>query len=96
MWLRVGVLAVGGRVIGPIEGVKVLVRVQGWLGGEAGRVIDIPSHITLVCPQLWPCEISRKGARVGVGEDVMQLRQNVSGIGLKRLLSNCPVCHSKQ
>ncbi len=30
-----------GRVISPIEGVKVLVRVQGWLGGEAGRVIDI-------------------------------------------------------
>jgi hypothetical protein len=26
----------------------------------------------------------------------MQLRQNVSGIGLKRLLRNCPVCHSKQ
>ena len=34
-------MAVGGRVIGPIEGVKVLVRVQGWLGGEAGRVIDV-------------------------------------------------------
>ena len=31
-----------------------------------------------------------------MGEDVVQLRQNVSGICLKRLLSNCPVCHSKQ
>ena len=71
MWLRVGVLAVGGRVISPIEGVKVLVRVQGWLGRGAGRMIDIPGHITLVCPQLWPCEISLKGSRVEVGEDVM-------------------------
>ncbi len=26
----------------------------------------------------------------------MQLRQKISGIGLKRLLRNCPVCHSKQ
>ena len=77
MWLRVGVLAVGGRVISPIEGVKVLVRVQGWLGGEAGRVIDIPSHNILVCPKLLTFEISRKGSRVGVGEDVMQSRQNV-------------------
>ena len=66
-------MAVGGRVISPIEGVKVLVRVQGWLGGEAGRVIDIPSHITLVCPHLWPCEVSRKGSWVGVGEDAAQL-----------------------
>ncbi len=91
-------MAVGGRVISPIEGVKVLViRVQRWLGWLAGRVINhIPSHTTLVYPELLTFEISRKGSRVGVGEDVMRLRQNVSGIGLKRLLRNCPVCHSKQ
>ncbi len=60
------------------------------------RLQQIPSHNILVCPQLWPREITRKRSRVGVGEDVVHLRQNVSGIGLKRLLRNCPVCHSKQ
>ncbi len=60
------------------------------------RVQHVPSHAILVFPELLTFEISRKGSRVGVGEDVMQLRQNVSGIGLKRLLRNCPVCHSKQ
>jgi hypothetical protein len=90
-------LAVGGRVISPIEGVKVLVRVQRWLGRFAGRVVNhIPSHNILVCPELLTFEISRKESKVGVGEDVMQLRQNVNGIGLKFLLHNCPVCHSKQ
>ncbi len=75
----------------------VLSEVAGAGAGLAGRVINhIPSHITLVCPQLWTFEVSRKGSRVGVGEDVMQLRQNVSSIGLQRLLRNCPVCHSKQ
>jgi hypothetical protein len=62
------------------------------------RVQQVPNHDILVCPELLTFEISRKGSRVGVGEDVMQLRQNVSGIlvGLKRLLRNRPVCHSKQ
>jgi hypothetical protein len=92
-----GILAVGGRVTSPGKGVKVLIRVQGWLGSLAGGVIyKVPSHNILGCPVLVPFEISRKGSKVGVGEDVMQLWQNVSSIGLKRLLRNCPVCHSKQ
>ncbi len=74
-----------GRVDGRVQGV----RVHGF------RVQQVPSHHILVCPVLVPFEVSRKGSRVGVGKDIMQLRQNVSGIGLKRLLRNCPVCHSK-
>ena len=74
--------------------VTVLGRVDGRV--KMFRVQKVPSHNILVCPELLTFEISRKGSRVGVGEDVVQLRQNVSGIGLKRLLRNCPVCHSKQ
>ena len=83
-WVRVTVL---GRVDGRVRRVRVQQKV---------RVQEVPSHSILVCPQLLAFEIARKGSRVGVGEDVVQLRQNVSGIGLKRLLRNCPVCHSKQ
>ncbi len=75
-----------GRVDGRIQGV----RAQG------DRVQKVPSHHILVRLVLVPFEVSRKWSRVGVGKDIMQLRQNVSGIGLKRLLSNCPVCNSKQ
>ena len=79
------------RVLGRVDGRVRRVRVQ-----QEVRVQQVPSHSILVCPQLLTFEIARKGSRVGVGEDVVQLRQNVSGIGLKRLLRNCPVCHSKQ
>ena len=72
----------------------MLGRVDGRV--QRVRVQQIPSHNILVCPELLTFEISRKGSRVGVGKDVVQLRQNVSGIGLKRLLRNRPVCHSKQ
>ncbi len=77
-----------GRVDGRVQGVRVLV--------QGVRVQKVPSHHILVCLVLVPFEVSRKGSRVGVGKDIMQLRQNVSGIDLKRLLSNCPVCNSKQ
>jgi hypothetical protein len=33
---------------------------------------------------------------VGVGEDVVQLRNDLSSVSFKCLLGNCPVCHSKQ
>ncbi len=97
MWLRVG--AVGSRVIvlGRVQ--LLLCRVDGRVQGvrvQGVRAQKVPSHHILVCPVLVPFEVSRKGSRVGVGKDIMQLRQNVSGIGLKRLLRNCPVCHSKQ
>ena len=72
---------------------KVDVRVLGV------RVYKVPSHHILVCPVFVPFEVSLKGSRVGVGEYIMQLRQDVSGISLKRLLRNCPVvpvCYSKQ
>jgi hypothetical protein len=92
---------VGSRVKYPSGGVIVLGSVQWLLGRVDGRVQGVkvqkvPSHYILVCPVLVPFEVSRKGSRVGVGKDIMQLRQDVSGIGLKRLLRNCPVCHSKQ
>jgi hypothetical protein len=92
---------VGSRVKDPSGGVIVLSRIQWLLGRVDGRVRGVrvqkvPSHHILVCPVLVPFEVSRKGSRVGVGKDIMQLRQNVSGVGLKRLLRNCPVCHSKQ
>ena len=74
--------------------VTVLGRVDGRV--KRCRVQQFPSHNIFVCPELLTFEISRKGSRVGVGEDVVQLRQNVSGIGLKRLLRNCPVCNSKR
>ncbi len=101
MWLRGGVGALGSRVRDASDAVIVLSRVQLLLGRVDGRVQGVrvqkvPSHHILVCPVLVPFEDSRKGSRVGVGKDIMQLRQNVSGIGLKRLLRNCPVCHSKQ
>ncbi len=83
-----GVLAVGGRV--KWSRVRVLGRADGRV--QRVRVQQVPSHDIFVCPELLTFEISRKGSRVGVGEDVMQSRQNVSGIGLKRLLRNCPVC----
>ncbi len=79
--------------------VQVLDRVDGRVQGvrvQGVRVQQVPSHHMLVCPVLVPFEVSRKGSRVGVGEYIMQLRQDVSGISLKRLLRNCPVCHSKQ
>ena len=91
-----GVLAVGSRVkwgrvrvLGRVDG--RVQRVRCWV-----RVQQVPIQTILVCPELLTFEIAREGSRVGVGEDVVQLRQNVSGIGLKRLLRNCPVCHSKQ
>jgi hypothetical protein len=91
-----GVLAVGGRVkwgrvrvLGRVDG--RVQRVRCWV-----RVQQVPIHDILVCPELLTFEVAREGSRVGVGEDVVQLRQNVSGISLKRLLRNCPVCHSKQ
>jgi hypothetical protein len=44
-------------VISPGEGFKVLVRVQGWLGSLAGRVIyKILSHNILGCTILVPFE----------------------------------------
>ncbi len=61
-----------GRVDGRVQGV----RVQGV------RVQQVPSHHIFVHPVLVPFEVSRKGSRVGVGKDIMQLRQNVSGISL--------------
>jgi hypothetical protein len=75
-----------GRVDGRVQGVRV----------HGVRVQQVPSHHILVCPVLVPFEVSRKGSRVGVGKDIMQLRQNVSSISLKRLLRNCPIGHSKQ
>jgi hypothetical protein len=33
---------------------------------------------------------------VRVCKDIMQLRQDISDISLKRLLRNCPVCFGKQ
>jgi hypothetical protein len=103
LWLRVGargsrVTVLGRRVREASDAVVVVGRVQLLLGRVDGRVQwvrvqEVPSHHILVCPVLVPFEVSRKGSRVGVGKDIMQLRQNVSGIGLKRLLRNCPVCH---
>ncbi len=92
--LRLGVKT-GGSLV-KWSRVTVLGRVDGNGRVKRFRVQQVPSHNILVCPELLTFEISRKGSRVEVGEDVLQLRQNVSGIGLKRLLRNCPVCHSKQ
>ncbi len=106
MWLRVGVVGSGvtvldSRVRDASGAVVVMGRAQLLLGRVDGRVQGVrvqkvPSHHILVCTVLVLFEVSRKGSRGGVGKDIMQLRQNVSGIGLKRLLRNCPVCHSKQ
>ena len=63
-----GVLAVGG--MGVIR-VRVVGRVDGRV--QRVRVQQVPSHDIFVCPELLTFKISRKGSRVGVGEDVMQL-----------------------
>jgi hypothetical protein len=106
LWLRVGAVGTRVTVLGRrvreasgavvvMGGVRlVLGRVDGRVQGV--RVQKIPSYHILVCPVLVHFEVSHKGSRVGVGKDIMQLLQNVSGIGLERLLRNCPVCHSKQ
>ena len=73
-----GVWAIGSRV--KWSRLRVLGRVEGRV--QRVRVQQVPSHDILVCPEPLTFEISRKGSRVGVGEDVVQLRQNVSGIGL--------------
>ncbi len=64
----------------------------GVLRVSLGRVNDI----ILACAFPKPFEVTRKRSGVGVGEDVVQLRNDVSGVILKRLLRNYPVCHSKQ
>ncbi len=92
---------VASRVKNPSGGVIILGGVQLLLGRVDGRVQGlrvqkVPSHHILVCPVLVPFDVSRKGSRVVVGKDIMQLQQDVSGISLKRLLRNCPVCRSKQ
>ncbi len=104
LWVgaRVSKVTVLGRRVREASGaVVVRGRVQVLLGRVDGRVQGVrvqkvPGHHILVCPVLVPFEVSRKGSRVGVGKDIVQLRQNVSGISLKRLLSDCPVCNSKQ
>ena len=53
----------------------VLGRVDGRVQGV--RVQKVPSYHIFVCPVLVPFEVSRKGSRVGVGKDIMQLRQDV-------------------
>ena len=53
--------------------VTVLGRVDGRV--KRFRVQQVPSHNILVCPELLTFEISRKGSRVGVGEDVVQAAQ---------------------
>ncbi len=65
-----GVLAVGSRV--KWSRVRVLGRVDGRV--QRVRVQQVSSHNILVCPELLTFEIFRKGSRVGVGEDVVQLR----------------------
>ncbi len=82
------------EVLGRVQ-LFLLCRVDGWVRGVRAQQFPRSDNI-LVCPVLVPFEICRKGSRVGVGEDIMQLRQNVSGIGLERLLRKCPFCHSEQ
>jgi hypothetical protein len=62
-----GVWAVGSRV--NWSRVRVLGRVEGRV--KRVRVQQVPGHDILVCPELLTFEISRKGSRVGVGENVM-------------------------
>jgi hypothetical protein len=71
---------VGSRVKDPGGRVIILGRVQLLLGRVDGRVQGVrvqqfPSHHILVRPVLVPFEVSRKGSRVRVGKDIMQLRQ---------------------
>ena len=49
-----------------------------------------------LAPSPNPSRLPAKGLGVGVCEDVVQLRQDVRGISLERLLRNRPVCHRKQ
>ena len=53
-------------------------------------------HIILASALPEPFEVARERSGVGVCEDVVQLRQDVRGISLERLLRNRPVCHRKQ
>jgi hypothetical protein len=54
--------------------------VAWWWGG---RVDDIPTHhIILACSELEPLKVSHEGSSVGMGEDVVQLRQDARGVSL--------------
>jgi hypothetical protein len=75
------------------------------LHGVNGRVLRVRlggvhkvslHHIILAGSLPEPFEVARERSGVGVCEDVVQLRQDVRGISLERLLRNRPVCHRKQ
>jgi hypothetical protein len=61
----------------------------GVLRVSLGMVNEVsPHHIILACSFPKPFEVTRERSEVGVGEDVVQLRNDVSGVSLKRLLRN--------
>ncbi len=82
-------------VVGVVNGNRVALRWH-WddieVTFEEGRygLIILTSAFSI------PFEVARERSEVGVGEDVVQLRDAVNGVSLKRLLRNRPVCHSKQ
>ncbi len=78
-------------VVGIVEGMVVLrvIRLHGVGGGvlkvSFGRVNEVsPHHTILACafPKLF--EVTRERSGVGVSEDVVQLRNDVSGGSLNQ------------
>jgi hypothetical protein len=59
-----------------------------------GRVSPLPCHHPRSV--LVPFDVASERSKVGMGEDVGMLGQDVGSIGLEGLLSNCPVGHRKQ
>ncbi len=66
---------------------ELMVGYKG-LGYNNRSPVIISSSAPSSCPSRFPAK--GRGSKVGVGKYIMQLRQDVSGISLNRLLCNCP------
>ncbi len=73
-------------------------RIRLWfsfVGSRVDKVPPIPSF--LIAPSSYPSKFPAKGRRVEwASMAVGVLGQDVGGIGLERLLCDCPVSHHKQ
>ncbi len=70
-----------------------MVLTVGYVGYVWGGTQGLPL-LASALPE--PFEVARERSGVGMCEDVVQLRQDVRGVSLERLLRNRPVCHRKK
>ncbi len=67
------------------------------MSSKGGWLDLVPSDAIILARSVFVrFDIPRKGSKVGVGEDVGVLAQNVGRISLEGLLCDCPVSHGPQ